>query len=186
MIFGGKAMGTSSTSLTSAELYDPRALPGSQMSSAGSTTDGRVGQTATLLQDGRVLVVGGADGTNILKTAELYQPATNSWSSAASLPGPREGHTATLLRNGQVLVAGGDDNNGNLKSTELYTPATNKWSPGPDMHAIRDGHVASGLLSGRVLAAAGNGQPTGLKSAELYSAIQPNAIARRPVVRVVE
>jgi Kelch motif/Galactose oxidase, central domain len=182
LIVGGRGHGNQSDVIKSAELYDPRAMPGSQMSSAGNTTDARESHTATLLQDGRVLVVGGTDGTNTLKTAELYHPSTNSWSKAANLPGPREGHTATLLRNGQLLVAGGDDGNNTLKSTVLYNPATNAWSPGPTMHAAREGGVVAGLLGGRVLAAAGNGQPTGLKSAELYTAIQPNAVARRPVV----
>jgi hypothetical protein len=71
-----------------------------------------------------VLVAGGADtGGNSLASAELYDPATNTWSAAGSLTTARYVHTATLLPSGQVLVAGGADTGYNaLASAELYTP----------------------------------------------------------------
>jgi hypothetical protein len=66
----------------------------------------RSNHTATLLADGRVLVAGGYNGA-YLSSAELYDPATDSWSAAAPMSTAREYHTATLLPGGQVLVAGG-------------------------------------------------------------------------------
>lgn len=80
--------------------------------------------TATLLQDGRVLVVGGLDSP-----PELYDPATNRWRLAAKPTSPRSGHTATLLRNGRVLVAGGWTGGREPSSiVELYDPATDAWT----------------------------------------------------------
>ena len=69
----------------------------------------RYGFTATLLRDGRVLVVGGfsAGGAGVQASAELYDPATGRWTVTASLRTPRRNHTATLLADGRVLVAGG-------------------------------------------------------------------------------
>lgn len=66
----------------------------------------RLGHTATLLTDGKVLVVGGGVDSNE-PMAELYDPATNTWVSAAPMVAPHSRHTATLLPNGKVLVAGG-------------------------------------------------------------------------------
>src|SRR5262249_51544219 len=83
----------------------------------------RVGHTATLLHNGRVLVVGGVDGASTVST-EIYDPSTNSWHLAAPLSKSREGHTATLLANGRVLVAGGW-----VSAAELYDPDTDTWSP---------------------------------------------------------
>ena len=65
-------------------------------------------QTATLLYNGRVLVVGGlgADEATVA-TAELYHPTTGAWSATGSMGTARSGHTATRLLNGKVLVTGG-------------------------------------------------------------------------------
>ena len=64
--------------------------------------------TATLLPNGKVLVAGGCGiGSHSLSSAELYDPATGSWSGTGSLGTARSEHTATLLPNGKVLVAGG-------------------------------------------------------------------------------
>ena len=65
--------------------------------------------TATLLPNGKVLVAGGV-GINelVLASAELYDPASGTWTATGSLGTAREFHTATLLPNGNVLVAGGD------------------------------------------------------------------------------
>jgi len=61
------------------------------------------GGTATLLQNGQVLVTGGL----FTSSAELYNPSTGGWITTSSMPAARWYHTATLLSNGQVLVAGG-------------------------------------------------------------------------------
>src|SRR5262249_53136179 len=75
------------------------------------------GPTATLLPDGRVLVAGGCGGSDpdsgdcltLLASAEIYSPATGTWSPTGSMSVARfGGHTATLLPDGRVLVAGGD------------------------------------------------------------------------------
>src|SRR5438045_7687133 len=77
--------------------------------------EGRYYHTATLLPNGKVLVVGGVSGESlVLDTAELYDPAIGTWTATGRLNSARSGHSATLLQNGQVLV-GPDD-------AELYDP----------------------------------------------------------------
>jgi sugar (pentulose or hexulose) kinase len=66
----------------------------------------RQAATATLLDDGTVLVVGGSDGTNTLASAEIYDPCTGTWSSAGTLTYARFASVAVLLPGGDVLVAG--------------------------------------------------------------------------------
>jgi N-acetylneuraminic acid mutarotase len=79
----------------------------------------RSGHTATLLTDGRVLIAGGYNG-EYLATAEVYDPASNTWRTI-SMASPRSNHTATLLQDGRVLVTGGS-NSRNLTTAEVYTP----------------------------------------------------------------
>jgi hypothetical protein len=87
-----------------AELYDPRT---GRWSETAADVGGRQGHSATLLRDGRVLVVGGMGEVGPEPTARIYDPAHDSW-SAAWLPAiVRSGHTATLLPDGKVLVLGG-------------------------------------------------------------------------------
>jgi WD40 repeat protein len=139
----------------------------------GSLTTGRYyNQTATLLPNGSVLVVGGKDSSgNVLASAELYDPITKQWSGTQSMSTPRQGHTATLLSDGLVLVAGGGDNNGNiLSSAEMYDPIAKTWSPTGSMATPRGGHTATLLPNGLVLVAAGGNHGV-LASAELYNPI---------------
>src|SRR5437762_549573 len=85
--------------------------------------------TATLLRNGKVLVAGGY-GLNgeSLTSAELYDPASGTWTATGSLVAARSLHTATLLPNGKVLVAGGYNSIvGRLASVELYDPASETW-----------------------------------------------------------
>ena len=104
--------------------------------------DARFAHTATLLPDGRVLVAGGHidfPGGSTLNTAELYNPATETWTDTDSLGTARYRHTATLLPNGTVLVAVGlNDFAGILTSAELYDPMTGSWTstPPPTPRAI--------------------------------------------------
>jgi hypothetical protein len=77
--------------------------------------------TATLLNDGTVLVAGGSSGPHFtLLSAERYNPATGTWSATGAMAEARDFHTATLLDDGTVLVAGGARGSGVLASAELY------------------------------------------------------------------
>jgi N-acetylneuraminic acid mutarotase len=108
-----------------AMLYDPVA---GTWSSTASMLSVRDYHTATLLNNGLVLVAGDeVYGVNPTNSAELYIPSSKTWVRAAAMNVPRQFHTATLLNNGQVLAAGGVGNSGVLASAELFnsvsTPA---------------------------------------------------------------
>src|SRR3954454_6177940 len=129
--------------------------------------------TATLLNNGKVLVAGGisAKGTGsggYLAGAELYDPATGVWAAPGRMLHSREYHTATLLRNGQVLVTGGYGAGGFQTGAELYDPATGKWRATGKMPVPRDWHTATLLRSGKVLIAGGDDDGTALARADLY------------------
>jgi hypothetical protein len=131
----------------------------------------RTGHTATLLLDGRVLVVGGGAavaGANDRTSAELYDPGTGRWASTGSMATPRIDFSATLLADGKVLVAGGSGNTGTPTSAELYNPVTGTWSPTGSMVAPSESRTAVRLLDGTVLVAGNNGA---VASAELYDPI---------------
>jgi uncharacterized repeat protein (TIGR02543 family) len=126
--------------------------------------------TATLLPNGKVLVAGNYDGNTSLSSAEIYDPATGTWSITGSMNSARDSHTATLLANGKVLVAGGMiGDNIELSSAELYDPATGTWSTTGSMGSVRHFHTATLLTNGMVLVVGGESfESTDGPSAELY------------------
>jgi N-acetylneuraminic acid mutarotase len=136
---------------------------------AGSLKTARFGHTATLLQNGMVLVAGG-DDSNFLPSAsaELFDPANRTWTPTGSLNTARVAHTATLLQNGMVLVAGGDNLNGLSASAELYDPANGIWTTTGSLNIARDNHAATLLQNGMVLVAGGSDSNGTSGSAELY------------------
>jgi N-acetylneuraminic acid mutarotase len=145
------------------ELYDP--ATGAWTSAAGTST-AHWRHTATLLPNGKVLVVGTDSSQGFNTRAELYDPAANSWVTTGSLTTGRYHHTATLLANGKVLVVGGEGTS-NLASAELYDPSAGTWSAAGSLTTARRQHTAVLLPNGKVLVAGGTGSGT-LASAELY------------------
>jgi WD40 repeat protein len=99
-----------------AELYDPEA--GTFMVT-GSMIVGR-GTSAILLDEGKVLITGGYDGTNFVWAAEVYDPVAGTFTATDGMSEARNRHTATLLPSGDVLIAGGFDGTSSLTSADLY------------------------------------------------------------------
>ena len=174
LITGGAIDLNSQTFVTdSAQLYDPATgtFPG-----AGSMTTVREGSTATLLNNGQVLIAGGDNGdcdsgNCVLASAELYNPATGTFTATGNMTDSRTEHTATLLNNGKVLIAGGFDGSydGDVASADLYDPATGTFTATGSMTTARQNQTATSLNNGMVLVAGGivGGSPI-LASAELY------------------
>jgi len=142
------------------------------------TGQDRAGATATLLQNGMVLIAGGSStSSGIRKDAVLYNPATNTFSTLASqLSTSREFATATLLANGKVLIAGGLDGPAAdpspvTQTTDIFDPTTDTFTPGPSMSSPREHAAAVALGNGTVLIAGGDsgGTANALRSTDIYN-----------------
>ncbi len=162
----------------SAALFDPL---GYQWTATGHLNAPRNMHTATLLDDGRVLIAGGVAEQPPFQTptpgppaldqavAELYDPASGLFVPTGRLnDGQRFGHIAARLPDGRVLVAGGcrDWNRDDLdfcqkrspchRTTEIYDPATGAWELAAPLSAPRYGPAAATLPDGRVLIIGGS------------------------------
>lgn len=141
----------------------------------GNLTTGRYHHTATLLANGKVLVMGGyrrcsfTAGCTTLGSAELYDPSSGTWSATGSVRTPRSASIAVRLQNGKVLIAGGGETP-NL--ADIYDPATGTWSPTGNLNTGRYDATGTLLPNGKVLIAGGatvNGNSvTIVNTAELY------------------
>jgi large repetitive protein len=140
----------------SANLYAPPYV----WTGTGPLNVPRYQHTATLLQDGTVLVAAGSYAPYIQNSAEIYDPVSNTFTATPLMSTPRTLHTATLLANGKVLLAGGGTN-----TVEWYDPVARAFSAAAPMAASRSGHTATRLADGRVLVVGGDG---GGNTAELY------------------
>jgi hypothetical protein len=155
----------------SAELYDPSSRT---FQSVAEMSIGRSGHTATLLKNGKVLIVGGWTGRYDLRgSAEIFDPATNTFAPTGKLVVERAGNTATLLADGRVLIAGGEDRQENkIGSAEIYDPSTGKFTQTGSMVEARAAQTATALNDGRVLIVGGGSghypSQNVYRSAEVY------------------
>ncbi|HKE28259.1 MAG TPA: kelch repeat-containing protein [Bryobacteraceae bacterium] len=121
---------------------------------AGSMTTPRVGHTATLLYDRKVLIAGGENASwALLSSTETYDTATQTFTPSGNMTVARSGHTATLLADGRVLIVGGDS----VGSAEIYDPVTGNFTATGDLLAAptRTGFNATLLANGKVLITGG-------------------------------
>src|SRR5262249_55280848 len=124
--------------LSSAEIFDPAlnswsSVPSMTMSRARSL------HALAVLPDGRVIAVGGGSGCcEILRTSEIFDPASNSWTGTGSLVTPRQSMGVVTLPDGQIFVAGGEGVGGAFVATaEIYNPSSSMWAPAGSMTTAR-------------------------------------------------
>jgi hypothetical protein len=165
LVAGGDGNGT-------AELYDPNART---WTLTGSMNEALPIQGATLLPNGKVLILHNADIHKCVQLpptytpmcpadAELYDPSSGTWSLMSDVYNDFSDASVTMLSTGKVLVAGGqDDQNHPLASAELYDPSANTWTPTGSLNVGRAGQQATLLPNGQVFVAGG-----GSKTGELY------------------
>jgi len=149
---------------------NPVALTSSEPT--GAMKGARLRPVAIRLDDGRVLVAGGADnGARALGSAEMYDPKTGKFQPTGSMKVARDHASAVLLRDGRVLVVGGNSSEASadsaLASAEVYDPKTGKFTVAA-MHSPRIEATATLLPDGRALVAGGSDGKQALTSAEVY------------------
>ncbi len=163
-----------SSTTRSAELFSPAS---GTWTVTGSMKTPRAEFIAVLLPSGKVLVAGGCTSYDVTgciavtTAAELYNPATGTWTSTGGLRAARMAMTGTVLPTGKALVAGGQTAASDaLGSSELYNPATGTFTLTGKLITPRSGHTATLLTSGLVLMAGGeNVNGVSISKAELYN-----------------
>jgi Bacterial Ig-like domain (group 3)/Galactose oxidase, central domain len=166
---GGEDFALGPTALASAQIVEPN------VEDVPPMTAQRASHTATLMQDGKLLVAGGTTQAFApgLASAELFDPSMSTFSPVGAMTTARQGHTATLLTNGKVLITGGQPQIGvaSLATAELYDPATSSFTATGLMTIGRVQHTATRLQNGDVLICGGNDGVAGQNqtTAEIYS-----------------
>lgn len=147
---------SSGQTILSADVYHPDSQ---SFGNAGNLGIGRVGQTATKLNTGTVLIIGGGDNTTTLYSARSFQ-------QGPQMQLARRFHTATLLTDGTVLVAGGNFDG----RAEIFDNTQGLFAFTGTMNFARSGHTATLLANGKVLLAGGVDLQSGAvtRSAELF------------------
>ena len=150
---------------------------------AGRLAQGRWGLTATLLDGGEVVIVGGQERISFRRTApreaEVLSRGGSEWVKTEPLDFERTFHTATQLDDGRLLVAGGsgreivDDDRPfwsrqDLATVEIYDPGSGQWSAASSMRVARQGARTALLGDGRVLVVGGASGFSVIEDAELY------------------
>jgi large repetitive protein len=131
LLVGGYSDSLGTNPVTTAEIYNPGS---DTFSVASSPNIPQAYHTATLLQNGMVVIAGGqTTGHQATASVELYDPVAGTFTPAGSMSAPRYNHTATLLKNGSVLIAegiagtiGGSGNQ--VAPDELYDPLTGTFT----------------------------------------------------------
>ncbi|NMM07368.1 MAG: hypothetical protein HHJ18_14255 [Polaromonas sp.] len=168
LVIGGVTGTTvAGASTATAEIYNPAGA--GTWTPAASMTIGRSAHTATLLANGKVVVIGGESAQGKRASIEIYDPALNTWTTpSAVLATGRSDHVATVLADGKVLVTGGfNSTSAPITESQLYDPTAGTFGSAASLATGRVFHSAT-LLNGRVLVTGGFGGAGLVGSSEVY------------------
>lgn len=157
------AGGVDGAPVATAQLYDEAVDDYTPAGAGGVMGAARGYHTATRLASGKVLIAGGRGPGGSLASAELYDPATNTFAPTGAMAAARSEHVAALLGDGRVLVAGGDS-----ATAEIYDPATGKFGAAGSLSSARSSAQAVVLASGHVMVAGGSEGGTEVGDVEIF------------------
>lgn len=143
LLAGGTSTGTTYCEIWDRETQKPH--PTAKM------RVGRTGHTATTLDTGAVLIVGGESWDGPTRSAEVFEPAAGQFRDTGETQIARAYHTATRLPSGDVLVVGGSDD----PTCELFSPSAGTFRTTGALRRARSRHAAVLTSEGRVLVAGG-------------------------------
>jgi len=140
------------------------------LTTVGDISGPRFNHTATLFDDGKVLITGGTDdGYRSLKTTEIFLPSTGEWSEGPDMMENRQRHSAEGLPDGRLIIIGGYEGGGHpslladysgqgnrsFSTTEIFDPDTSTFSIGPSLISGRFWQRSIQLRSGDILVIGG-------------------------------
>ncbi len=133
---------------------------------------GRANHSTVVLNDGRLLVIGGEIKNGQEKDCEIFDPSSGKWNIVDSLNIARYNQSTLLLSNGNVFVSGGSNYKNPsgqwLNSCEIYVTKTNTWKLITPLVYNRDAHSSILLNNGLVLLTGGD---IGNDTWELYNPV---------------
>ncbi len=165
VVVGGldlEAISSSQATIEPEALVESYSVDAGEWKTLNPMNEAAMEQTLVALDDGRIIVAGGISDLETLRgtaRAEIFDPATNSWTLTAEMNAPRVSPKTIALTDGRVLVAGGLDQYastfGDSLESEIYDPVTGEWTLTDPMSVQRVNHTLTLLPDGRVLAAGG-------------------------------
>lgn len=148
--------------------------PSGEWASIAPMNIGRTDHSSVVLDDGRVLVVGGLGDAGTLSSTEIYDPELDEWVITADTIHPRRDSILVKLNDGRVIAAGGQQAQ-TVSTSEIYDPEVDVWTELPDLNVGRQSGMGVALDDGRLFVfGGGNGVVGGfdaqfeLRSAEIY------------------
>lgn len=170
-LLNGKVLAISGVSgnhapLYTTEIYDPLTEQWAYTGNVLNPVAGH-GNSAVVLDDGRVLLVGNTSGVNSV-ISQIYDPATGQWTTTGDVRVERYSANLLKLEDGRVLMVGGDQwGIGSLADCEIYDPATSQWVTTGALNAERNIPGVVLLSDGRVLAVGGTDNES-FATSEIY------------------